>query len=281
MNDSPSTLKTNNKSSTSKQASTKKSLEKEKEKKNEKKREKKREVIPSKSPISLDLTQNILGDLKLEYDVVEYIYKMKENITIFELCKIKKFREQLREALQHIQGLQDVVVGNSKATPKEKNVKTTKIVKSSSIANTSSMENKEKETKEEKRLNPRMDGAFIGRKSRSQTPPFILTFEIFNINVHNCLVDLGASSNVMPYSVCKNLNAQPNMCKTKIIQLDRSHVKVMGELKDIMIQLSSNSKVNKTIDVIVVDIPEAYGVILSRDWSAKLNGYFTTDWSHL
>ena len=31
----------------------------------------------------------------------------------------------------------------------------------------------------------------------------------------------------------------------------------------------------------VVDIPEAYGLILSRDWSTKLNGYFATDWSHL
>ena len=85
----------------------------------------------------------------------------------------------------------------------------------------------------------------------------------------------------MPYSVYKKLNAQPNMCKTKIIQLDRSHVKAMGELKDEMIQLSSNSKVHQVIVMIVVDIPEAYGVILSRDWSAKLNGYFATDWSHL
>ena len=71
------------------------------------------------------------------------------------------------------------------------------------------------------------------------------------------------------------------MCRTKIIQLDRSHVKVMGELKDVMIQISSNSKVHQVIDVIVVDIPEAYGLILSRDWSAKLNGYFATDRSHL
>ena len=71
------------------------------------------------------------------------------------------------------------------------------------------------------------------------------------------------------------------MRKTKIIQLDRSHVKVFGELKDVLIQLSSNSKVHKTIVIIVVDIPKSYGVILSRDWLAKLNGYFATDWSHL
>ena len=110
-----------------------------------------------------------------------------------------------------------MVVGNSKETPKEKGVKTTKIVKSSSVTNTSSMENKENTIEEEKRSNPREDGTLISRKSRSQTLPSFLTFEIFNRNVHNCLVDLGASSNVMPYSVCKNLNAQPKMCRNRII----------------------------------------------------------------
>ena len=31
----------------------------------------------------------------------------------------------------------------------------------------------------------------------------------------------------------------------------------------------------------VVDFPEAYVLILSREWSEKINGYFATDWSHL
>ena len=62
---------------------------------------------------------------------------------------------------------------------------------------------------EEKRPNPREDVALIGIKSRSQTLPFFLTFEIFNQNVHNCLVDSRASSNMMPYSVCKKLNEEP------------------------------------------------------------------------
>ena len=55
----------------------------------------------------------------------------------------------------------------------------------------------------------------------------------------------------------------------------------MGELKDVLIHLGSNSKVHQMIDIIIVDIPKAYGVILSRDWSANLNSYFDTDWSHL
>ena len=66
----------------------------------------------------------------------------------------------MRDALQHIQGPQDVVISNTKATPKEKNVKTTKVVKTSTITNTSNSDNKEETTKEEvRRPNPRVDGA--------------------------------------------------------------------------------------------------------------------------
>ena len=84
-----------------------------------------------------------------------------------------------------------MVVGSSKATPKGKSTKANKTVKASSVTNTSSVENKEKTTMEENKPNPKVDGALIGRKSRSRTPPFLLTFEIFNRNVHNCLVDSG------------------------------------------------------------------------------------------
>jgi hypothetical protein len=112
-------------------------------------------------------------------------------------------------------------------------------------------------------------------------PPFLLTFKIFNRNVQNCMVDLGASSNVMPWSVCQKINDEVEPSTLKIIQLDRTSVKVVGKLRNMLIRLSSNPKVHQVIDIIVVDIPEVYGLFLSRDWSEQLHGYFTIDWSHL
>jgi hypothetical protein len=37
----------------------------------------------------------------------------------------------------------------------------------------------------------------------------------------------------------------------------------------------------QVIDIIVVDIPESYGLLLSPGWSEKINEYFSIDWEHL
>ena len=63
--------------------------------------------------------------------------------------------------------------------------------------------------------------------------------------------------------------------------MDRMNVKVIGEMEDVLVHLSSNDKVCQFIDIVVANIPEAYGLVLSRDWSAKLNEYFSSDWSYL
>ena len=77
--------------------------------------------------------------------------------------------------------------------------------------------------------------ASVGGKSKYKTPPFLLTFEIFNHNVHNCLVDSGASVNVMPLLVCKKINGQPKPSTWQVIQLERTTVKVIGEMEDVLI----------------------------------------------
>ena len=58
----------------------------------------------NKYTTSMDISQKILSDLKLDYDVVEDLKKMKANIMVFELCKITQLREKLHETLQNIQG---------------------------------------------------------------------------------------------------------------------------------------------------------------------------------
>lgn len=47
--------------------------------------------------------------------------------------------------------------------------------------------------------------------------PFLLTFENFNYNVRNCLVDSSAYANVMPLSVAKKINVKWDKTDAHII----------------------------------------------------------------
>ena len=68
---------------------------------------------------------------------------------------------------------------------------------------------------------------------------------------------------------------------SQITQLDRTNVRVLGEMKDVLVRIACNPSVFQIIDIVVADIPDAYGLFLSRDWSQQLNGFFATDWSTL
>ena len=105
--------------------------------------------------------------------------------------------------------------------------------------------------------------ASVGGKSKYKTPPFLLTFEILNHNVHNCLVDSGSAVNVMPLSICQRINGQPKPTTWQVTQLDRTNVKVVGEMEDVLICLFANKKVCQYIDIVVADIPDVYGLVLN------------------
>ena len=76
------------------------------------------------------------------------------------------------------------MVGNMKVTPKEKNVKANKMTKTLSVTNISA-DDKAKTIDHERKGDPRVDGTLIGKKPRSQTPTFLLTFEILIVMFTN------------------------------------------------------------------------------------------------
>jgi hypothetical protein len=95
------------------------------------------------------------------------------------------------------------------------------------------------------------------------------------------MVDLGASSNVMPLKFYENINVKPEAYDIQIIQLDRTRVKVIGELKNILIKCMVILKFIKLLTLLWWTYLITMDMLLSRDWYAMLNGYFSTDWSHL
>jgi hypothetical protein len=226
--------------------------------------------LPPKPSKSVETKQSNVSP-KIDYDVVEDLKKLRANISIYELLKFPFF---LQKMLQNI--LDNCKNGNSNGNKvvqsKVPQKNSTKInpnpqdkgsLPVPNVNNVNSVNNLDKIVVEN--ASKKLQATTLS--TYKNVPPFLLTFEIFNRNVHKYMVELGASSNVMPWSVFQKINAEVAPSSLKIIQLDRTDVKVMGELNNVLIILSSNPKVHQVIDIIVVDILEVYGMFLSRDWS--------------
>ena len=115
-------------------------------------------VISSQSPkkfnVPIKPTENKVENFKknlieheMGYDIMEDIKKAKANISLFEMCNLPQQKEKLLKALD---------------TP-------------------------EKEPQSDNQPEEEIDETTLGGKSKYRTPSFLLTFEIFNYNVHNCL----------------------------------------------------------------------------------------------
>lgn len=70
-------------------------------------------------------------------------------------------------------------------------------------------------------------------KGKEEVPPFFLTIRIFDKKLHNYLVNLGDSTNIMPLGVCKKLGLSPIKSNKMVIQLDKFKVKVISELLNV------------------------------------------------
>jgi hypothetical protein len=231
----------------------------------------------SENTMNLPPKQSKLAETKqsdvnpnLDYDLFEYLKKFRANISVYELLK---FPFLLQNILHNIaeNGKNSNSSGNKVVQNKVPQKTSTKGNPNShdkgslpvnNVNNVNYVNNVDKVALETVIKNPQTTTL----STCKNVPPFLLTFEIFNRNVHNCMVDSGESSNVMPWFVCHKINTEVEPSTLKIIQLDRTSVKVVGELRNVLIILSYNPKVHQVIDIIVVDIPDVYGLFLRRDW---------------
>jgi len=184
---------------------------------------------PGKNPISI----HTYDSPKLDYNVVEDLKKLKANVSVMDICRIPQQKDLMLQALSSVKN-------STTGDGQEKNLPPTGLA-----------------------IKPTINTYSEGRKERPFVTPFRLTFEVFNRNLHNRLVDSRESSNVMLMAICNKLGVFPLKNDKHVIQLDRTQVKVLGELKDVMIKVATHPNFMQVIDIIVVDIPEAYGILLS------------------
>jgi hypothetical protein len=111
-------------------------------------------------------------------------------------------------------------------------------------------------------------------------PPFYASLKIHDMTLHNAMLDLGASHNIMPKVVMDELGLDITRPYKYIFSFDSSKVKCVGLIKDLVMSLSQIPSKNLVMVVVVADIPPKFGMLLSKSWDAKLTGTLQTDMAY-
>jgi hypothetical protein len=110
-----------------------------------------------------------------------------------------------------------------------------------------------------------------------EVPPFYVSLKIHDMTLHNAMLDLGASHNLMPKVVMEQLGLDIKRPYTDLFSFDSRKVKCLGLIKYLVVSLSQIPTNNMVMDVVVVDIPPKFGMLLSRSSTAKLKGTLQMD----
>jgi hypothetical protein len=107
--------------------------------------------------------------------------------------------------------------------------------------------------------------------------PFYLSFLMNDFILHNCMLDLGASSNVVTKKVMEQLNLRISRPYHKICAMDSKTIQVHGLIKGLQVHLASFPDIMIEMDIVVIDVPDAWGIFLSRKTAADLGGNLQMD----
>ena len=105
-----------------------------------------------------------------------------------------------------------------------------------------------------------------------EVPPFYLSLNVHDMIVHNAMLDSRASHNLMPKGVVESLGLEVTRPYKYLYSFDSRKVKCLGLIKDMVATLIKILSKTVVMDVVVVDIPPKFGVLLSRSWNSKLKG---------
>ena len=113
-----------------------------------------------------------------------------------------------------------------------------------------------------------------------EVPPFYLSLNVYDMILHNAMLDSGASHNLMPRVVVESLGLEINRPDKELYSFYSRKVRCLGLIKDMVVTLTQIPSKSLVMDVVVVDIPPKFGMLLSRSWTSKLKGTLQMDMTY-
>jgi hypothetical protein len=96
------------------------------------------------------------------------------------------------------------------------------------------------------------------------SPPFYTSLNIHDKVLHNCLMDSGASHNLMPKTVMEELGLEVTRAYHDLYYFKSRRVQCLGVIKDLVVSLFQLPMKSMVMDIVVANVPPKFGMLLSR-----------------
>jgi hypothetical protein len=114
-------------------------------------------------------------------------------------------------------------------------------------------------------------------RENEKNRPFYLSLLMNDFILHNCMLDSRASSNVMTKKVMEQLNLRISRPYHNICAMDSKTIQVHGLIKGLQVHLAAFPDIMIEMDIVLIDVPDAWGMLLSRKTVADLGGNLQMD----
>jgi hypothetical protein len=114
-------------------------------------------------------------------------------------------------------------------------------------------------------------------RGNEKNRPFFLSLLVNDFILHNCMLDSGATSNVMTKKVMEQLNLRISRPYHNICAMDSRTIEVHGLIKGLQVHLAAFPDIMIEMDIVVIDVPDTWGMLLNRKTTADLGGSLQMD----
>jgi hypothetical protein len=116
--------------------------------------------------------------------------------------------------------------------------------------------------------------------TKEDHPPFFVSLMINDLLLHNCMYDSGASSNIITKNVMEMLNLKVTRPYHNVCAMDSREIETHGIILNLQVKLAAYPSITFPMDILVIDVPDAWGMLLSRKWVATMGGNIQMDLSY-
>jgi hypothetical protein len=108
-------------------------------------------------------------------------------------------------------------------------------------------------------------------------PPFFMALQVNNKLLNNCMLDSGAGANMMSLKVMRQLGLETTRPYRNVCRIESRAIPTHGVVENVKVHLARYPEIVLLMDIVVVDVPDVWGMLLSRKFVATLGGTLQMD----